>query len=115
MILVVFQHAVLRRQREQLSTLVRDQLLVRRDHMFTRSQRGSQPTLGRVEPTHQLNHHIHIRRREHILHALAQTVPLAKTMDEQISRLRAWAEGRARNASTPPDALKTAAGRHMEL
>ena len=52
---------------------------------------------------------------EHILHALAQTVPLAKTMDEQISRLRAWAEGRARNASTPPDALKTAAGRHMEL
>ena len=52
---------------------------------------------------------------EHILHALAQTVPLAKTMDEQISRLRAWAEGRARHASTPPDALKTAAGRHMEL
>jgi ATP-dependent 26S proteasome regulatory subunit len=36
---------------------------------------------------------------EHILAALAQTVPLAKTMDEQISRLRQWAEGRARNAS----------------
>ena len=36
---------------------------------------------------------------EHILAALAQTVPLAKTMDEQISRLRHWAEGRARNAS----------------
>ncbi len=35
----------------------------------------------------------------HILEALAQTVPLAKTMDEQIHRLRAWAEGRARNAS----------------
>jgi hypothetical protein len=36
---------------------------------------------------------------EHVRKALAQTVPLAKTMDEQISRLRSWAEGRARNAS----------------
>ncbi len=35
----------------------------------------------------------------HILAALAQTVPLARTMDEQIGRLRKWAEGRARNAS----------------
>jgi len=35
----------------------------------------------------------------HVLAALAQTVPLAKTMDEQIAKLRAWAEGRARNAS----------------
>jgi ATP-dependent 26S proteasome regulatory subunit len=35
----------------------------------------------------------------HILAALGQTVPLAKTMDEQIGRLRQWAEGRARNAS----------------
>ncbi len=37
----------------------------------------------------------------HILAALGQTVPLAKTMDEQISRLRHWAQGRARNASVP--------------
>jgi SpoVK/Ycf46/Vps4 family AAA+-type ATPase len=37
----------------------------------------------------------------HILAALAQTVPLAKTMDEQIGRLRHWADGRARNASMP--------------
>src|SRR5262249_37535930 len=37
----------------------------------------------------------------HILSALRQTVPLAKTMDQQISALRSWAEGRARNASTP--------------
>jgi SpoVK/Ycf46/Vps4 family AAA+-type ATPase len=36
---------------------------------------------------------------DHVRSALTQTVPLAKTMDEQISRLRAWAEGRARNAS----------------
>jgi hypothetical protein len=31
--------------------------------------------------------------------ALRETVPLARTMDEQIERLRRWAEGRARNAS----------------
>jgi ATP-dependent 26S proteasome regulatory subunit len=36
---------------------------------------------------------------EHIVQALRQTVPLSKTMAEQISRLRSWAEGRARNAS----------------
>jgi AAA+ superfamily predicted ATPase len=35
-----------------------------------------------------------------VLEALCQTVPLAKTMDEQINQLRNWAEGRARNAST---------------
>jgi hypothetical protein len=40
---------------------------------------------------------------QHVLTALAQTVPLAKTMDEQISHLRSWAEGRARNASVPRD------------
>lgn len=34
-----------------------------------------------------------------IAEVLRQTVPLAKTMDEQINRLRAWADGRARNAS----------------
>jgi SpoVK/Ycf46/Vps4 family AAA+-type ATPase len=38
-------------------------------------------------------------RTEHVQNSLAQTVPLAKTMDEQISRLRRWAEGRARHAS----------------
>src|SRR5437762_2017300 len=36
---------------------------------------------------------------EHILEALRQTVPLARTMDEQIGRLRSWAVGRARHAS----------------
>ena len=44
---------------------------------------------------------------EHILTSLAETVPLARTMDEQIGNLRNWAEGRARNASTartPPSA-----------
>jgi SpoVK/Ycf46/Vps4 family AAA+-type ATPase len=37
----------------------------------------------------------------HILASLAQTVPLAKTMEEQIGGLRSWAEGRARSASIP--------------
>ncbi len=36
---------------------------------------------------------------DHILASLQQTVPLSRTMDEQINRLRSWAEGRARNAS----------------
>lgn len=36
---------------------------------------------------------------DHILNALTQTVPLARTMSEQISGLRSWADGRARNAS----------------
>jgi hypothetical protein len=38
---------------------------------------------------------------EHILAGLAQTVPLAKTMSEKITAQRNWANGRARNASTP--------------
>jgi SpoVK/Ycf46/Vps4 family AAA+-type ATPase len=37
-----------------------------------------------------------------VLTALTETVPLARTMDEQIARLRAWAEGRARQASVGP-------------
>lgn len=40
----------------------------------------------------------------HVLGALRQTVPLARTMDEQIARLRTWADGRARNASVPRSA-----------
>ena len=38
---------------------------------------------------------------DQILNAISQTVPLAKTMEEQIGSLREWAEGRARNASVP--------------
>ncbi len=40
-------------------------------------------------------------KTEHILAALNETVPLSRTMDDQISSLRQWAEGRARNASLP--------------
>ena len=39
---------------------------------------------------------------QHVLAAIHQTVPLAKTMDEHIRRLRNWAEGRARNANLAP-------------
>ena len=51
----------------------------------------------------------------HVLATLGQTVPLAKTMDEQISRLRNWAEGRARNASVAHPVKNEAEARRMEL
>jgi AAA+ superfamily predicted ATPase len=35
----------------------------------------------------------------HLVAALRETVPLARTMDEQIARLRTWADGRARQSS----------------
>jgi len=52
---------------------------------------------------------------DHVLKALAETVPLAKTMDEQISRLRNWADGRARNASVAKSVAPDANARKMEL
>ena len=52
---------------------------------------------------------------DHVLTALAQTVPLARTMDEQINRLRSWAEGRARNASLPRVAKADGEVRRAEL
>ena len=52
---------------------------------------------------------------ESVLTTLSQTVPLAKTMDEQINRLRNWAEGRARNASVPRDTHQASTVRRMEL
>jgi SpoVK/Ycf46/Vps4 family AAA+-type ATPase len=50
-----------------------------------------------------------------ILQTLSQTVPLARTMDEQINRLRSWVEGRARNASVARDVQKPNTVRRMEL
>ena len=38
---------------------------------------------------------------QHVLTAVRETAPLARTMNEHLQRLRHWAEGRARNASTP--------------
>jgi hypothetical protein len=37
---------------------------------------------------------------KHILEAMTRTVPLAQLMDGQISALRHWAKGRAREAAT---------------
>lgn len=52
---------------------------------------------------------------DHILEALHQTVPLSKTMDEQLSRLRTWADGRARHASVPKALLNAPEHRRMEF
>jgi ATP-dependent Zn protease len=52
---------------------------------------------------------------EHVLTALGETVPLARTMDEQINRLRSWAEGRARNASVARAIKGDGQMRRMEL
>jgi len=41
---------------------------------------------------------------DHILHAVTETVPLSRTMAEQIERQRAWVAGRARDASRPRNA-----------
>ena len=51
----------------------------------------------------------------HVLAALSQTVPMAKTMAEKISSQRNWAAGRARNASVPNDVQNPPPERRMEL
>ena len=43
-------------------------------------------------------HHEEELRTQHIADAISQTVPLARTMDEQIKQLRSWAKTRARMA-----------------
>jgi ATP-dependent 26S proteasome regulatory subunit len=50
-----------------------------------------------------------------ILQSIRETVPLAKTMDEHINRLRTWAEGRARNASVAKVLEGQPTIRRMEL
>jgi ATP-dependent 26S proteasome regulatory subunit len=52
---------------------------------------------------------------DHVLKALRETVPLARTMDEQINRLRNWADGRARNASVARAPVATTPHRRVEL
>jgi hypothetical protein len=51
----------------------------------------------------------------HVLKSLGETVPLARTMDEQINRLRSWAEGRARNASVARGGSREDSVRRMEF
>ncbi len=50
-----------------------------------------------------------------IQQTMHQTVPLSKTMDEHLNRLRSWAEGRARHASIPRGSSPTADHRRMEF
>ncbi len=50
-----------------------------------------------------------------ILVALRETVPLARTMDEQINRLRSWAGGRARDASAGRVETNEPSRRRMEF
>jgi SpoVK/Ycf46/Vps4 family AAA+-type ATPase len=52
---------------------------------------------------------------DHILDAIQQTTPLAKTMDESINRLRSWAEGRARNAAIQKSKEEAEPLRRMEF
>jgi SpoVK/Ycf46/Vps4 family AAA+-type ATPase len=50
-----------------------------------------------------------------LLTSLAETVPLSKTMSEDLDRLRTWANGRARPASGTAAAPPPAARRKIEL
>jgi ATP-dependent 26S proteasome regulatory subunit len=51
----------------------------------------------------------------HVLNALGQSVPMAKTMIEKVSAQRAWAAGRARNASVIQPVKIEQEVRRMEL
>jgi ATP-dependent 26S proteasome regulatory subunit len=46
---------------------------------------------------------------------LTETIPLSKTMNEEMSRLRSWASGRARPASTTQVRLREEGGRKIEF
>ena len=50
-----------------------------------------------------------------LMTSLAETVPLSKTMSEDLNRLRTWAQGRARAASGKPTVVPPEARRKIEL
>ena len=50
-----------------------------------------------------------------LLNSLAETVPLSKTMSEELARLRSWAQGRARPASGTIQTAATEVRRKIEL
>jgi SpoVK/Ycf46/Vps4 family AAA+-type ATPase len=52
---------------------------------------------------------------ERLLESIQQTVPLSKTMSEDIDSLRKWAEGRARSAASPETAEAGADKRKLEI
>jgi SpoVK/Ycf46/Vps4 family AAA+-type ATPase len=51
----------------------------------------------------------------HIASAIQSTVPLSKTMQGDLERLRSWADGRARPASTPRTVITTEPRRKLEI
>ncbi len=51
----------------------------------------------------------------HIASAIRATVPLSKTMQSELERLRSWADGRARPASTPQAVITTEPRRKLEI
>jgi SpoVK/Ycf46/Vps4 family AAA+-type ATPase len=52
---------------------------------------------------------------EDVIRSIRETVPLSRTMSERISNLRAWAEGRARFASTSGETAAPAPKRKLEM
>jgi SpoVK/Ycf46/Vps4 family AAA+-type ATPase len=52
---------------------------------------------------------------DRLLESIRQTVPLSKTMSEDIDGLRKWAEGRARPATSPETAEAGADKRKLEI
>ena len=51
-----------------------------------------------------------------LLESLRASVPLSKTMSEDMNRLRSWAEGRARQATSPEAAVEASSGkRKLEI
>jgi ATP-dependent 26S proteasome regulatory subunit len=54
-------------------------------------------------------------RSEHIEKTMAETVPLSRTMSEEMNRLRNWASGRARPASIGQVRVVEESGRKIEL
>ena len=52
---------------------------------------------------------------ERVLNSLRQTVPLSKTMSEDIDNLRRWSVGRARPATSPDESEEGAGQRRIEI
>jgi AAA+ superfamily predicted ATPase len=50
----------------------------------------------------------------HVAKAIRETVPLSRTMEGELTRLRTWADGRARMA-TPKESVPVQTGRRIEL
>ena len=54
--------------------------------------------------------------QKHLLEAVMETVPLSRTMEEDIENLRKWAEGRARRAMPVfEEPEQTSSVRNIEL